>query len=126
MNFEQASEFQKELKQFRKKWPRLDDDLAILKNVVVTLYHGSNDLSPEHIREMFFSSNKGAVLQTAGEEVEVVKVRLDSRDLNRDMLRVVYIYAENTIYLLELYAKKDKDREDMKRINRYIKMLGDQ
>lgn len=124
MNFEHTSEFQKELKRFSKKWPRLGDDLAIAQTVIATLYHGSNELNSEHIREMFFASKKGAVLQSVSETAEVVKMRVDSQDLNRDMLRIVYIRVADTIYFVEIFAKNDKPREDKSRIKYYLKELA--
>lgn len=125
MNFEHTSEFKKELKRFGKKWPRLGDDLIITQTVIATLYHGSNGLNPKHIREMFFASKKGAVLQSVSETTEVIKMRVDSQDLNRDMLRIIYIRVADTIYFVEIFAKNEKAREDKSRIKRYLKELSE-
>ncbi len=121
MNFDQTGEFAKELKKLGKKWPSLSDDLEALKKVLATLYLGGDKIPAEHIRETFFASKRAAVLQTVLEGKEVVKVRLDCRDLNKDMLRVIYIRNKSNILLVELYAKNQKPREDIMRIKHYLK-----
>ena len=120
MIFDQTPEFSKELKKFIKKWRNLPANLEILPQVIDTLYVGANGLSPEHIRETFFATKKGAVLKTIDNSTEVVKVRLDSTDLNKDMLRVVFIRRGQQIKLIGLYPKNDKAREDNPRIQKYL------
>jgi len=121
MNFDHSNEFARELKSFSKKWQSLPEDLISLTKVLSTLYFGGDGLPPERIRETFFASKRAAVLQTGSEEQEVVKVRLDCRDLNKDMLRVTYIRKGDHILLVELYAKNQKAREDVARIKYYLK-----
>lgn len=120
MNFDQTPEFSKELKKFAKKWRSLPADLDVLQQALATLYIGANGISPEHIRETFFATKKGAVLQVVSKTCEVVKVRMDCSDLNKDMLRVTFIQSEKSILLVELYAKRDKAREDSPRIQKYL------
>lgn len=120
MNFKQAPEFAKELKKFSRKWRSLPIDLEALQKVVVTLYKGANSIPAKQIRESFFATKKGAVLRVVSEECEVVKIRLDCSDLNKDMLRVIYIQSQNDVLLIELYVKSEKSREDNLRIKKYI------
>lgn len=120
MIFEQTGEFAKELKSFSKKWRSLPGDLEALQKVLATLYLGGDGLPPERIRETFFASKRAAVLQIVNQDKEVVKVRLDCRDLNKDMLRVTYIQNGKNILLVELYAKNQKVREDIVRIKKYL------
>ena len=121
MNFEQTSEFAKELKSLSKKWRSLPGDLETFQKVVSTLYVGGNGIPAEQIRETFFASKKAAILQSVSNEKEVIKIRLDCRDLNKDMLRVTYIRDSGQILLVEMYAKNQKAREDIARIKRYLK-----
>jgi len=121
MNFEQTPEFSKELKKFGKKWRRIEADLSVLMTALSTIYGGAKGIPAEHIRQTFFATRKAAVLQLIAQDGEVVKVRLDSSDLNGDMLRVTYIRSGKSILLVELYAKNDKAREDSARIQRYLK-----
>ena len=123
MNFDQTSEFAKELKRFSKKWRSIYSDLELLQQALRTLYLGSNGIAADHIRESFFATKKGAVLRVLPGGCEVVKVRMDSVDINKDMLRVVYIRDAKSILLVELYAKNDKSREDLTRTQKYLKLI---
>ena len=121
MNFSQTPEFAKELKKLSKKWRSLPADLAVLQKVITTLYMGANGVPASHIRETFFATKKGAILRTVSENSEVVKIRLDCSDLNKDMLRVTFIQSEEAVLLVELYAKNQKAREDTERIQKHLK-----
>jgi hypothetical protein len=121
MNFDQTPEFAKELKKLSKKWRRLPKDLTILQLAITTLYKGANGLPSSHIREAFFSTKKAAVLTTLSPVSEVVKIRLDSQDLNSDMLRIVYLQQNENVLFIELFVKNEKSREDQPRIKKYTK-----
>lgn len=121
MNFDQTPEFAKELKKLSKKWRRLPDDLLVLQAAIATLYTGANGLPASHIREAFFSTKKGAVLTVLSDDCEVVKVRLDSQDLDSDKLRVIYVRRGDNVLLIELFAKNEKPRENQERIKKYTK-----
>ena len=123
MNFDQTPEFSKELKKFGRKWRSLPTDLEVLKKALTTLYIGASSVPPEHIRETFFATKKGAVLQIISETCEVVKVRMDCTDLNKDMLRVIFIRSDKSILLVEVYAKNKKAREDSLRIQKYQRLF---
>lgn len=120
MDFEQTPEFAKELKRFSKKWRSLPIDLEVLQKAVITLYQGAGRIPASHIRETFFATKKGAVLRSVSESCEVVKIRLDCRDLNKDLLRVTFIQIGQAILLIELYAKNQKAREDAARLQKYL------
>lgn len=123
MNFDQTPEFAKELKKFSKKWRSLSADLDEFQKVLATLYLGANGIPPEHIHESFFATKKGAVLEVVSKTYEIVKVRMDSADLNKDMLRVTFIRSDKSILLVELYAKNQKAREDSGRLQKYRKQF---
>lgn len=99
-------------------------DLEVLQKAIVTLYKDANGIQAQHIRESFFATKKGAVLRVVSENCEVVKIRLDCSDLNKDMLRVTFIQSENNILLVELYAKNQKAREDSSRLQKYLKLIS--
>jgi len=124
MNFDQTPEFNKELKKFGKKWRSLAADLEVLQKALTTLYLGANGISAEHIRQAFLATKKGAVLQAVSKTSEVVKVRLDCADLNKDLLRLTFIRSGQLIMLVELYAKNQKSREDQARLRKYLKLVG--
>ena len=124
MNFEQTPEFAKELKRSSKKWRSLSADLEVLQKAIITLYEGANGIPASHIRETFFATKKGAILRTLSENSEVVKIRLDCSDLNRDILRVTFIHLEGAVLLVELYAKNQKAREDTARLQKYLRLMS--
>lgn len=123
MNFDQTPEFSKELKKYTKKWRSLSSDIESFQQALATLYLGANSIPAQHIRDTFFARKKGAVLRVISETSEVVKVRLDCADLNKDMLRVVFIQTKKSILLIELYSKNEKAREDNSRIKKYLKTV---
>lgn len=97
--------------------------MEVFREVILTLYEGANGLPADHIRKLFFASKKGAVIQAESNKYEVVKVRVDCADLNKDILRASFIYSGKTITLVELYAKNEKSREDISRIQKYLKYI---
>lgn len=118
MNFDQTSEFQKELKKLAKKWPSLSEDLNKFEEVLPYLYTAG---TVEHFREVFFGNKKATVLQTLSDRKEVVKARLDCQSLgNKDLLRLTYIRSDDKILFVELFAKNQKSREDSARIKAYL------
>lgn len=121
MNFDQTPEFAKELKKLSKKWRKLPEDVLVLQAAITTLYKGANGLQASHIHEAFFSTKKGAVLTVLSKSSEVVKVRLDSQDLDNSKLRVTFIQRGDDILLVELFAKNKKPRESQERITKYTK-----
>lgn len=123
MNFEQTPEFSKELKRFSKKWRSIEADLKVLQKAITLLYVGDADIPAQHIRETFFATKKGAIIQSVTPDCEVVKIRMDSTDVNKDMLRVTFVRVDSRIIFVELYAKNDKAREDIGRIRVCLKSL---
>lgn len=124
MNFEQVDEFAKELKKLQKKWRSLPADLFAAEKQITDLYvgQGPDDHLLEY-RAAFFNGKRAAILQTLDDGREVVKMRLDVADLGRnDKVRLVFIAirSKTTIQFIELYAKNDKEREDTKRIKKYL------
>ncbi len=123
MNFDQVSEFQKELKRLSKKWRSLSSDIKAAEKDITPLYVEQEGVDIQRLREAFFGGFKAAVLTTTGDDVEVIKMRLDVADLGRNnKVRIVFIAvrSQNTITLIELYAKNEKNREDQGRIKKYV------
>jgi hypothetical protein len=123
MNFDQVPEFQKELKRLSKKWRSLPSDIKAAEKDITPLYVEQEGVDIQRLREAFFGGFKAAVLTTAGDDVEVIKMRLDVADLGRNnKVRIVFIAvrSQNTITFIELYAKNEKNREDQGRIKKYL------
>lgn len=106
MSFDEAPEFQRDFKKLSKKYRTLEQDLELFKQIVA-----SGKLSFD---------GKAATVLTQGDEYRAVKARLFCRALRKDALRIIYIERSNAgVLFIELYYKGNKDREDLKRIDRY-------
>jgi mRNA-degrading endonuclease RelE of RelBE toxin-antitoxin system len=109
MKFEELTEFQKDLKSLLKKYRTLNDDLEVVKKVLVIV---PNERPPFSFR-----------VDDLGIETCVIKIKkiacksLKGRGVNSGF-RLIYAYFEEQqkIVFIELYHKKNKDNEDRKRI----------
>jgi hypothetical protein len=109
MNFDELSEFKKDLKLLLKKYRTLHDDLNIVQKVL--------SISPDERPPFSYR------IDQLGIKTCVIKVRkiacksLKGKGVNSG-LRLVYAYfpEEQKITFIELYHKNDKDSEDRKRI----------
>ena len=108
INFNELPEFQKELKQYGKKYKSLPDDLQEFCNVVSAAPLGN-------------SKHFNIITQT--ETFYILKAHLFCRYLKGSSLRIVYCYfeQEQRIEFIELYFKGDKENEDRERIKEYLK-----
>lgn len=123
LNFDEVPEFAKDLKALKKKWRSLPSDIDDAKLQIEALY--GTILQAEALKEFregFFGTKRATILQ-AGGGYEVVKMRLDCATLGSDKktrLIFVVIVADNTVRLVELFAKNANEREDAKRLRRYL------
>lgn len=123
MNFDFAPEFTKDLKYLSKKWRSLPSDIEHSKNKIENLYVKRDDIDINQYRADLFATKKAAILPGSNENVEVIKMRLDVECLGRtDKVRMVFVAIKSAgeIKFIELFAKNDKDREDQKRIKKYL------
>lgn len=123
MNFSEVSEFEKDVKRLSKKWRSIPDDIEAAKLHILPLYVNlDKGVSVEQYRRAFFTGKTATILQSS-DNFEVVKIRLDVESLGRsDKVRLVFIAIRksSTILFVELFAKNDKSREDMRRIQKYL------
>ena len=118
LSFEQTPEFTKDLKALTKSWRSLPTDIVAAKAALEVVYDSGN----EEVYRQFFAALKATVITKHG-DAEAVKMRLDCKSLGNDKktrLVFVAVKTKNTIYLVELYAKNEKDREDQSRIKKYM------
>ena len=108
MNFDELPEFQKECKRLARKYRSLIEDLKEFRKVVSVIPLGN--------------SKHFAVIEQ-NDVLRIVKARLFCRYLKGSSLRVIYSYSERTqrIEFIEIYYKGDKENEDRKRIQQYLK-----
>ena len=122
LNFDETPEFQRDIKALTKRWRSIPSDLERAKLAITPLYVPVKEVDIAELRSAFFSTNRATILR-AGDGYEVVKMRFDCTSLGNDKrTRLVFIaLVENsTIRFIELYAKSGKEREDIKRINKFI------
>jgi len=109
MTFSELSEFEKDLKKLLKKYRSLNDDLAVVKKVLL--------VEPDE-RPPFSFRIKGLGLKTCVIKVKKIACKsLKGRGVNSG-LRLIYAYfeQEQKIVFIELFHKSDKDIEDRERI----------
>jgi hypothetical protein len=125
LSFEEAAEFKKDLKQLTKRWRSIPNDLQKVKQVIERFYipvEGGDAESAQKFKEQFFATPRAAIL-TKTENYEIVKMRLDCASLGNDKkTRIIFIaiIQENRVVLVQLYAKNSNQREDSRRIKRYL------
>jgi hypothetical protein len=126
MNFKELPEFNREVKKLSRKWRSIPDDLELVKRVIPLFYPLGDERDASRFRDAYFATRKATALKQ-GEMYEVVKMRLDCKSPgagNKLRLVFTYVYVQDTVTFIELYAKNDKSREDKSRINEFIKTLG--
>jgi len=111
----ELKEFQNEVKKLVKKYASLYDDIEILKQVLEVEQNGI----PGKIFEI-----PGLKL-TNSKAYKVKKFRCKSlgKSKSDSGIRVVYGFkslAPETIYLIEIYYKGDRENEDRERIKKYL------
>ncbi len=124
MNFEQTPEFKKDIKALAKRVPTIQSDVKRVRSKVEALYIKSPEYNLAEYRKQFFASKKAAILPGSTDEIEIIKMRLDTDSPQyRQKLRIVFvaIRQNDKILLVELYSKNNKSREDSSRIKKYTK-----
>ena len=114
----QLAEFQKDLKKLSKKFRTLKEDLKVFIEKQLNLYHKLN------------IDNKG-IFPVSGLGIVYPKIYKARKFACRSLkgkgaasgIRVIYDYfkKEDTIELMEIYYKGDKENEDKNRILRHYK-----
>ena len=109
MTFDELSEFKKDLKNLLKKYRTLNDDLAVVKQVL--------EIAPDERPPFSFR------IDHLGIETCIIKVKkiackaFKGRGVNSG-LRLIYAHFpdEQKITFIELYHKNEKENEDKTRI----------
>ena len=113
MEFEELSEFIKDLKALTKRFRTLPDDIEILKKVL--------EIEPDAIppRSVRIS---GLGLKSCIIKVKRIACRAMKGKGSNSGLRIIYAYKkdEQKITMIELYFKGDKENEDRERISKYF------
>lgn len=122
LSFDEVPEFQKDVKNLKKSWRSIPSDIEKAKLVIARLYVPIKGVDMEEFRNGFFSSTRATILH-ASDTHEVVKMRIDCKSLGNDKktrLIFIAIRTQDTIKLIELFAKNSNEREDARRIKKYL------
>ena len=110
--------FEKNMKKLKKRFRTLDDDLNVFIKNAVLLYHKIKPGESDHL-EIFRITGLGF------DEPPVYKARKFACKAlrgtgSRSGIRIIYAYKKkiDTVELIEMYYKGDKDNEDRERIIR--------
>src|SRR3989344_4474215 len=109
-NFEQLPEFARELKKLSKKYRSIEKDLSDFERVISVMPTGSG---------------KNFTIIHSKQDVKIVKARLACKTLRDRSMRIIYAYHDKkvTFVHIEIYFKGNKENEDRKRIEEYLKRL---
>lgn len=109
MNFDELSEFKRDLKKLLKKYKTLNDDLEVIKKVLAVFPDKRPPFS-------FRIDNLG--LETCVIKVKKIACKALKGKGGNSGLRLIYAFFpdEPKIVFIELYHKNDKENEDRKRI----------
>lgn len=104
MNIIKGTEFSKELKKLKKKYPSLPQDLEILERIIEKFPFGED-------------SKHCNALKRDGEHC-ICKRRMMCRSVRGSEFRVIYYYdgQKITLHYIEIYYKGNKETEDKKRV----------
>lgn len=107
-HFNRLPEFEKELSKLSEKYRSLFEDLKKLEKLLT--------INPVGLGANFVIIHHSA-------KVKIVKTRLACKSLRDRSLRVIYAYHEDivTFVYIELYLKGEKENEDRRRVEEYLK-----
>lgn len=110
MTFDELPEFTKEFQRLAKKYRSLPNDLEEFKRVLVVQPLGTG----KHFNVI-----------TKVEDITILKARLFCRYLKGSALRIIYAFHQTrtAIEFIEIYFKGDKENEDRRRIEKYVRSL---
>lgn len=119
MNYSETVEFERDFKKLLKKFPSLAEDLAIVKQYDIELFHCQK--IDKH--SIFKIENAGN-----DENIQFFKIKkfackaLKGRG-SKSGIRVIYAFHHNNLKVdfIEIYFKGDKKNEDRERIKEYLK-----
>lgn len=119
MNYSETSEFARDFKKLLKKFPSLAEDLAIVKQYDIELFHCQK-----------FDKHGIFKIENIGnsEDLQFFKIKkfacraLKGRG-SKSGIRVIYAFhCENCkVDFIEIYFKGEKENEDRERIKEYLK-----
>jgi hypothetical protein len=114
MTFDELEEYGKDLKKLLKKYKTLEDDIAIVKQVLTA--------EPKE-RPPFSFRIDGLGIETCVIKVKKIACRVMKGKGVNSGFRLIYAHfeEEEKIVLIELYYKGDKDNEDKERIKKNFK-----
>lgn len=113
MTFLEISEFTRDLKRLKKRYPSINEDLKVIQQII--------EVKPNERPPFSYRMNN------LGLETNIIKIKkIAYRSLKgfgvQSGLRIVYAYLEHQakIVFIEIYHKNEKGREDRQRIFQFF------
>jgi len=118
IDYEETKEFKHDLRKLQKKYSSLPDDLNIVKQYLIELFH----FQGIDKRGIFKIENAGNT-----KELQIYKIKkLACKSLmgrgNKSGIRIIYAYfpIKKKIVFLEIYFKAKQENENRTRIKKFI------
>ncbi len=118
IEYSETPAFLRDLKKLSKRFPSLDDDLAIAKKNAIELFH----------REKIDTNAVFELSHMCSNDVRICKLKkfacrsLKGRGV-RSGIRIIYAFYPLTYHIvfIQIYIKSNREREDEKRIITFLK-----
>lgn len=122
MNYSETAEFARDFKRLLKKFPSLTEDIAVVKQYDIELFH-CQKIDRHGISKIENVGNS--------EDLQFFKIKkfackaLKGRG-SKSGIRVIYAFhcANLKIDFIEIYFKGDRENEDRERIKEYLKKFA--
>ncbi|MDP4265416.1 MAG: hypothetical protein Q8941_23015 [Bacteroidota bacterium] len=109
MNFEELTEYKKDLKDLSKRYRTLPDDMEVVKKVLT--------VSPDERPPFSFRIDNLGIVTCVIKVKKIACKALKGRGVNSGLRLVYALFREETkIVFVELFHKNDKANEDKQRI----------
>lgn len=120
IRYEEAPEFQGDLKKLLRRFRSLEQDLTLAKKTTIELFHVHKINNLAVFPMPNFCSEKIMVCKIKKFACHALKGRGA-----KSGIRVIYAFypQEERVVFLEIYFKSDKEMEDRDRIKKYLKSL---
>ncbi|MFH1284157.1 MAG: hypothetical protein ABIH78_01035 [Candidatus Peregrinibacteria bacterium] len=119
MNYSETAEFARDFKRLLKKFPSLAEDLAIVKQYDIELFH----CQKIDRRGIFRIENVGNDENLQFFKIKKFACRALKGRGSKSGIRIIYAFHSSSlkIVFIEIYFKGDKANEDRERIKEYLK-----
>jgi len=120
ISYHEISEFKKDFKNLLKRFRTLEKDFEIMKKYTIETHHIKNIPSSAIFKIEGFCGEE----YTSNKIKKFACMSLSGKGSN-SKIRVIYVYEEKEkkVTFIEIYFKGDRENEDRKRLQEFIKTI---